>query len=76
MKGTNGFRFYGFQVRKRLSFVLFRKGRGEVVVDDAGCIVEIESARFFWPRKKGVVRMVMTGLVWCGFLYCECEESV
>lgn len=52
MKGTNGFRFYGFQVRKRLSFVLFRKGRGEVVVDDAGCTVEIESARFFFAEKK------------------------
>jgi hypothetical protein len=52
MKGTNGFRFYGFQVRKRLSFVLFWKGRGEVVVDDAGCTVEIKSARFFLAEKK------------------------
>jgi hypothetical protein len=47
MKRANGFRFCGFRVKERL-VALFCFGKGEVVVGDAGCTVEIESAEFFF----------------------------
>jgi hypothetical protein len=47
MKRANGFKFCGFRVKERL-MALFCFGKGEVVVGDAGCTVEIESAEFFF----------------------------
>jgi hypothetical protein len=70
MKRAIGFKFCGFRVKERL-MALFCFGKGEVVVSDAGCTVEIESAEFFFfllIKTRGVVRIVMAGLVRYEFL--------
>jgi hypothetical protein len=51
MKGANGFRFCGFQVKKRL-MASFCFGKGEVMVSDVGCTMEIKNVGFFLAKKK------------------------